>query len=149
MECDLQPHLLHTGRGRNLVSSLLTPLQSISSPMSCLEGNAKGVFKMWWLFMQAEHRADNSHQEQREQLQDPCIHPYGSPICRAAAAVPGAVTQGAEHVLLQWAALQGSILGPAPSWAGWYREQGTHRAPPAAAWLSPSPWGWVYCGAPS
>lgn len=46
-ECDVQPHSLQMGRGRNLVSSLLIPLQSISSPTCCLEGNAKGVFKMW------------------------------------------------------------------------------------------------------
>lgn len=48
---------------------------------------------MWWLFIQAEHRADNSHQEQREQLEDPCTHPYASPICREAAAVTGTVTE--------------------------------------------------------
>lgn len=126
------------GRRRNLVSSLLIPLQILSSPMRCLEGSTEGEFKMWWLFIQAEHRADSSHQEQREQLEDPCIHPYASATSRAAAAVTGTVTQhGWEHSTSccslgsSAAALHPRALLLPGQVGGWFKTL------PASAWLSP------------
>lgn len=85
------------------------------APCAAWRGTPRVYLRCGGTLDQAEHRANDSHRERREQLEEPCIHPYASPICRdAAAAATGAAC--AQH-----GCSAGRRARPAAGWAGLQR----------------------------